>query len=133
METLQLMWGENALAYFLCNERARWQGPISTSQRIRVILVCYTWLAVLVFVSIQVYLGLRRVFGIRVKTSYHLALVSFYGEISALILVFALPAFQGAVMINTDVLSTIRDPPEGGILQEGAHILHWLFLANATS
>jgi len=95
MQTFQLSWGENAFAYFFCSENASWLGPLNIFQRIRVMVVCNCWVAVVVFLSLQVYFGIGDAFGIKIKTNYRLALVSFFSEITVLFCVFGLPAIQG--------------------------------------
>merc|ERR1712048_971628 len=88
METIQLFWGENGFAYFFCTEDASWWGPLTTIQRIRVVVLCDAWIALVVFLSLQVYFGIGDVLGVQIKTSYRRALVSFFGEITVLFCVF---------------------------------------------
>eukprot|EP00927_Polykrikos_kofoidii_P067071 TRINITY_DN6259_c0_g1_i7.p1 TRINITY_DN6259_c0_g1~~TRINITY_DN6259_c0_g1_i7.p1 ORF type:complete len:401 (-),score=35.55 TRINITY_DN6259_c0_g1_i7:22-1188(-) len=109
METVQLAWGENAIRYFFCGEEmASLIGPLHWSQRGRVVILFYVWSACLLFLSIQVYLGVGSVLGVRIKTSYSPALVSFYSEITALMLIFLLPAFQGLVVNDILQMSVIK-------------------------
>eukprot|EP00927_Polykrikos_kofoidii_P002548 TRINITY_DN11016_c0_g1_i1.p1 TRINITY_DN11016_c0_g1~~TRINITY_DN11016_c0_g1_i1.p1 ORF type:complete len:371 (+),score=11.68 TRINITY_DN11016_c0_g1_i1:161-1273(+) len=96
METLQLAYGENAFSHFFCRDGcATYWGPLNNYQRLRVVVVSCNWLAIIIFLSIQVYLGTGDVLGAQIKRSYGLSLVSFYSEITALFLIFSLPAIQG--------------------------------------
>eukprot|EP00927_Polykrikos_kofoidii_P067068 TRINITY_DN6259_c0_g1_i4.p1 TRINITY_DN6259_c0_g1~~TRINITY_DN6259_c0_g1_i4.p1 ORF type:complete len:396 (-),score=33.66 TRINITY_DN6259_c0_g1_i4:102-1253(-) len=113
METVQLAWGENAIGYFFCGEEdASLIGPLHWSQRGRVVILFYVWSACLLFLSIQVYLGVGSVLGVRIKTSYSPALVSFYSEITTLILIFLLPAIQGAFVNSIFDISVIQQASE---------------------
>lgn len=96
METIQLDFGENAFhAFFSSEDATEVYGPLSRFQRARVVTVCFAWACGVVFLGIQVYLGLGAVLGIRVKSCYGLALVSFYGEVGGMVLVALLPALAG--------------------------------------
>jgi len=92
METVQLSYGENAFASFFSSEPATpIYGPLDNFQRLRVVLCTYAWIAGIIFLSIQVYLGLKTVLGLKIPTSYGLALTSFYCEVIGMCLAFALP------------------------------------------
>lgn len=94
LETTQLHWGENAFAHFFCDEHI-WPGvydhPLYFTQRLRCVTVIYTWISFIVFMGCQVYLGLGTMLGMKIKTSYTFAMVSFYGEVIGLLLVAFLP------------------------------------------
>lgn len=89
METFQLAYGEEAFGHFFCQEES-----LTLYQRMRAVLVAYTWFSMVLFVSCQVYFGLEAVLGMKVKKTYSLALVSFFGEIAVILLAFALPAIS---------------------------------------
>jgi hypothetical protein len=99
METYQLSSGENAFEHFFCNEPASYWGPLTQTQRLRVVVLCNTWVYALVFLGVQVYLGLGDVLGMPIRTSHALALVSFYAEIASLVSVMALPAIQSVACL----------------------------------
>mmetsp|Transcript_11513 Transcript_11513/g.20375 ORF Transcript_11513/g.20375 Transcript_11513/m.20375 type:complete len:387 (+) Transcript_11513:71-1231(+) len=95
METVQLNYGENAFKSFFTEESATpYYGPLSNFQRLRVVVCLYTWVAGLVFLGLQVYFGIGDVLGVKIKKSYNLALMSFYGEVFGMCLAFSLPALS---------------------------------------
>lgn len=101
METVQLDYGEDAFSYFFCGvENATWYGPLNFYQRVRAIILVYTWVSALTFLSIQVYLGVGAVLGLKISTSYSLALTSFYFEITSLMLAYGLPAIQATAILK---------------------------------
>jgi len=92
METFQLAYGEEAFQnFFNTKQFTLVYGPLTKFQRSRVIIVIYTWIAVCIFLSVQIYLGLAYL-GIRINPTHPKALVSYFSEVTALILAFALPA-----------------------------------------
>jgi len=95
METVQLNYGENAFASFFTEEPANpVYGPLTNFQRMRVVVCVYTWIAGTIFLGCQVYLGIGDVLGVKIKTGYNLALLSFYGEVFGMCLAFSLPAIS---------------------------------------
>jgi len=120
METMQLGYGENAFHAFWSTEDATDAfGPLSNCQRLRVITCIYAWLAASVFLGIQTYLGLGSVLGLKIRTSYRLALISFYGEVLGMILAFALPALQGIEAMNWET-------EEGHVMAEAKSLAAYL-------
>lgn len=87
METVQLGYGENAFLYFSSSESSNpVYGPLTTYQRLRVILLMEAWTAGIIFVGVQGYLAFRP------NKRWWVALVSYYGEVIGIILAFSLPA-----------------------------------------
>mmetsp|Transcript_23126 Transcript_23126/g.41810 ORF Transcript_23126/g.41810 Transcript_23126/m.41810 type:complete len:387 (-) Transcript_23126:325-1485(-) len=114
MESVQLSYGEHAFA-LLFGTREDSDSLITESyasldfaarqgkfQRLRAVLCILAWLAAAVFLSLQVYLGLHSVLGLKVPTSYRLASVSYYSEVFGLCLAFALP-FTAALARSLDM------------------------------
>jgi len=97
METVQLSHGEHAFAYFFSGEDVtEVYGPLSNFQRLRVIVLMYTWICGGIFLGIQIYLGAGEVLKLPIRTSNTLALVSFYAEVFGMCLAFMLPAIMAA-------------------------------------
>jgi len=95
MESIQLNYGENAFAYFFSDQPTPVYGVLTRFQRARVVVVSMAWVAVLIFLSLQTYLGTGSMLGKKIKTSYDLALASFFAEVFCMVLVAALPALAG--------------------------------------
>merc|ERR1712194_379642 len=96
METVQLEYGEQVFSHFFSNEGLPfWAGRITVFQRFRCVIVVCALLSISVFLSVQIYYGVGDMFGIVLKKPYSLALVSFFGEVTALIVVFSLPPVAG--------------------------------------
>lgn len=103
METIQLQFGENAFRSFWSSEPATsLYGPLTVIQRARVVVASCTWCCFIVFLGVQVYLGLGSMLGLKIKTCYALALISYYGEVIGMNLVAALPALAGFDMRLAD-------------------------------
>merc|ERR1712048_1227223 len=80
-----------------------WDGEtnLTSWQRWRVVLVIYAWIAIIIFLALQVTFGLD-LFGFRIGKSCHaLVLVSYFSEVTALLLVYALPVVAGFSMMET--------------------------------
>lgn len=120
METVQLSYGENAFhAFWTSDNSTDFYGPLSNCQRLRVITCVYAWLSAGVFLGIQSYLGMETVLGLKIRKSYRLALISFYGEVLGMIFAFALPALQAIEVLNWDRQS-------GTIMHEANALLSYL-------
>lgn len=120
METVQLSYGENAFhAFWYSGDSTDFYGPLSNCQRLRVIVCLYAWLSATVFLGIQSYLGMETVLGLKIRKSYRLALISFYGEVLGMIFAFALPALQAIEVLNWDRQS-------GTIMHEANALLAYL-------
>merc|ERR1712224_10570 len=81
METVQLSYGECAFSFFFSLEPATVFGPLTLFQRLRVITVILAWSAATLFLTLQVYLGLGTMVGLRIHTSYSLSLISLFAEV----------------------------------------------------
>jgi len=103
MEAVQLHFGESAFEFFWNSEPTPVYGPLSFTQRTRVVVVIFTWLSFIIFLSCQVYLGLGSVVGIKIKTSYALAEISYYGEVIGLVLVGLLPFLAGIGILIEEI------------------------------
>lgn len=121
METVQLSYGENAFYSFWNSghESTDFYGPLSNCQRLRVIVCIYAWASAGVFLGIQTYLGMETVVGLKIRKSYRLALISFYGEVLGMIFAFALPALQAIEVLDWDRHS-------GTIMHEANALLGYL-------
>lgn len=120
METVQLSYGESAFSAFWSNDASTDEyGPLSNCQRLRVIVCIYAWLAACVFLGIQTYLGLGSVLGWKIRTSYRLALISFYGEVLGMVFAFLLPALQAGEAMNWE-------HQEGSIMSEARALLAYM-------
>eukprot|EP00913_Durusdinium_trenchii_P019595 g18420.t1 len=76
METIQLEYGENAFRDWFATEPSNpVYGPLTTYQRLRVVLVLEAWIAGLIFVTVQGYLAFCP------NRRHWVALVSYYGEV----------------------------------------------------
>jgi hypothetical protein len=96
METFQLDFGENAFDYFFTEDPAPVYGPLTVTQRIRVLMCVTAWLHGVIFLSIQVYLGLGTVVNlITITKNYNVALVSYYAEVAGLTTVALMPVVAG--------------------------------------
>lgn len=100
METYQLSHIEKAFEYFFSNSVVPGFGqPLSDFQRLRVVTLILAWSVGLVFVSVQAYLTVGPLVLKKKNHSYSLALVSYFGEVIGLILVFSLPALAGVDIV----------------------------------
>ena len=107
METVQLTTGEHAFGFVLSQGHATSvYGPLTSLQRLRVLVVCMAWLAVAVFFPTQGYIMVYRAplaakfpgrFPIQ---SFPVALLSYGGEYFAMLLTALLPALAGVDMIT---------------------------------
>ena len=111
METLQLTYGEHAFGCVLDQTNATAAfGPLTTLQKFRVVVLCLAWCAVAVFFPTQGYLMLGpRLFAARYPArfpnrSLAIALLSYGGELFAMLLAALLPALAGIDMV-TDAFS----------------------------
>merc|ERR1719313_1021612 len=84
-------------------------GPLSLLQRVRVVTLLLGWLCGFIFLGVQVYLGLKNVLGLPIKTSYSIALVSFTTEILAMIFIGLMPALAGLDSVVLDMAHTPLD------------------------
>lgn len=109
METTQLNFGENAFGYFFTSDPTPIYGPLTITQRARVVTCVMAWLHGVIFLSVQVYLGLGTVLRLPcVKPSYAIALISYYGEVGGLTIVALMPALAGlGTQLETPGLPTV--------------------------
>ena len=107
METVQLHFGENAFARLFGSTRhhpaTAFYGDLKAGQRLRAITALLAWFSGLVFVSVQGYLALGPN-----NCLYWLALVSYVGEVSGIVLHFALPAIAGAAYLMEEEGSALE-------------------------
>ncbi|CAK9097155.1 unnamed protein product [Durusdinium trenchii] len=119
METIQLEYGENAFRYFLSAEPSNpVYGPLTTYQRLRVVLVLEAWIAGLIFVTVQGYLAFCP------NRRHWVALVSYYGEVIGIILAFSLPAAAAVDIRKWTQLEV------GSVMEETAQAIPWIVGAN---
>lgn len=119
MEVVQLGYGEQAYQNFFggqfqpsgwsveqfdnSGEQAAQHAHLTAYQRWRVVLSIYAWMAIVLFMSAQVCFGLGQVAGIQIKPHSHiLALMSYFAEITCLILVYTLPAISGMETLDAE-------------------------------
>lgn len=117
METIQLKFGENAFEYFWTTDPAPVYGPLTMFQRMRVLVVMIAWICGVVFLGLQVYLGLGSALGMKIKTNYGLGLLSMFAEVGGMVLVAALPAIAG---LGTQFEGRVAQ----GVLTEAMHLVH---------
>ncbi|CAJ1327588.1 unnamed protein product [Effrenium voratum] len=117
METVQLHYGENAFAYFFSTEPTPVYGPLTTFQRMRVVLLIEAWLAGLIFVGVQGYLAFC------VNRRYWVALVSYYGEVIGIVLAFSLPA--AAALDIREFTKTAA----GTVMEETASVIPYVYMS----
>lgn len=101
------------LHIFFSNEGlAFYYGAFTSYQRCRAVVVVDAWIAVFIFLGVQVYLGLGDVLGMNITRSYTLACISFFGEITGLILIYLLPVIAAMEIENWNL-------EKGSVMDEG--------------
>uniref|UniRef100_A0A7S0J1J0 Uncharacterized protein n=1 Tax=Calcidiscus leptoporus TaxID=127549 RepID=A0A7S0J1J0_9EUKA len=118
METVQLALGDLAFGHVLKQESvpAEYSKDLTTIQRLRVVVLCLAWASVAIFVSAQGYLTVGpRFFATKYPAlfpnkSFCIALLSYGGELFAMLLAVLLPALAGIDMLF-DVVSAYGDDP----------------------
>eukprot|EP00434_Breviolum_minutum_P001105 symbB.v1.2.000966.t1/scaffold39.1/size394969/10 len=119
METVQLGYGENAFQYFFSSEPSNpVYGPLTTYQRLRVVLLLEAWTAGIIFVGVQGYLAFRT------NKRWWVALVSYYGEVIGIVLAFSLPAAAALDMRMWTAMET------GNVMEETAQAIPFIMSAN---
>lgn len=96
METLQLAHGEGAFGRFCgwASDLAALQGPLHLDQKLRVVTCALAWFFGLIFIGIQVYMGVLKYVLDQPNQSYAVAATSYYTETACLVLVFFIPTVE---------------------------------------